>query len=215
MGERDGRADDRAVGHLRRRAEHERAVDLELRGGERTQGRRAMSARRRSRRSRWGRRGGSEGAEDPTRELGVRHRAGLRDLDPEAGRIEPHPGQSCRDAGDEFRVPQVRRGQVDGDSGAPACVLPLAALAQRFVDRPAGDWPEEPALLRQRDELARIERSPSPLRPPRERLDVVDLAARRVDDRLIDQASPPSRTAWRSPAICSIRPGLLGSSSAS
>ena len=103
-------------------------------------------------------------------------------------RSEAGVAQSRGDVGDEVRIAELARRQVDRDREVERwmdALLPIAGLAARPIEDPAPDVDDESGLFRERDELQRSEQPAARMLPAYECLEPVDPAGRELDGGLV------------------------------
>jgi hypothetical protein len=109
----------------------------------------------------------------------------LGDLEREALRRDPRPLEAVRDLARERRVEQLARTDVDGDVDVVAVVSPGPALGEGGLEHVSRQRPDHPGLLRERDELLRLDEAERGVLPAHERLDAADRAGQRGRERLV------------------------------
>ena len=81
----------------------------------------------------------------------------------------------------------VGRRQVDGDVQIHSLFLPRERLAAGFVDHPVAQRPDQPDLLGERDEIARLHQPSLAVLPANERLHADECLGLEVHERLVVQ----------------------------
>ena len=175
----DQRVHDRVVAVVAREPHDERAVDLERVDVELAQvPERGMPGpevvERRAHADR------VQAGEDVGRALHVGHHDVLGHLELEPLGRDVVQGQQACDLGGQAEVEQVGGPEVDGDADAQR-----GDLLQRAVEHEPGQRPGQPALLHQRQELARAEQAADRVLPAHERLDPVHRAGLEIRLRLV------------------------------
>ena len=117
---------------------------------------------------------------------GVRDQCGLGHLDHQPLELDSGGGSSCRQVGHPGRLAVGRR-QVDRDVQIHSLFLPRERLAAGFVDHPVAQRPDQPDLLGERDEIARLYEPSLTVLPANERLHADEGLGLEVHERLIVQ----------------------------
>ena len=101
--------------------------------------------------------------------------------------MQPRLGDGVADGQVEVGLPELARGEVHGDAGRSAGLLPLPRLAAGGLQRPAADRNDEPVRLREVNEVGRGNLAELGALPPQERLEPFDPPGRNRDDRLVEE----------------------------
>jgi len=97
--------------------------------------------------------------EDVLGPVGVDHRRRLGDLDDHARRIHAVLIEPLHDAFDQVRLPELSGREVEARAHGDPAALPDAQLLGELADDPVADRRDQPELLGERDELARLDQS--------------------------------------------------------
>ena len=119
---------------------------------------------------------------------GSSHHRALRHLEPQPARVQPRVGQRAGDELDEAGVGQLAVRDVDRhrDVLAARVLAPDRELAAGLVEHEAPERQDQPGLVGDRHELARLDHLAGAVGPAAERLEARDGAGRSLDHRLVE-----------------------------
>src|SRR5258706_12183859 len=120
------------------------------------------------------------------RRVGGRHERALGDLDDQGLAGQARVAERVQYGVGEGGVIELTAGRVDR-YGYPVFVVPPTRVLARGAQDPGADGQDEPAALRDRDELGGRDQRAAVGQPPQQRLDRHDPARVQVEDRLILQ----------------------------
>ena len=123
--------------------------------------------------------------------VGVDHRRRLGDLDDHARRIHAVLVEPLHDAFDQVRLPELSGREVEARAHGDPAALPVAQLLGELADDPVADRRDQPELLGERDELARLDQSAVGAPPADQGLDARHALTRELDDGLVVEEPLP------------------------